>query len=97
MAKIQCGVKPKDGVVDTVTQAEGGEQSDPLMPALQVLQSQLRDDERLFCRVLTGSCQCNLWDSAERVVPPLFHPHPPRKNTGLEQWHRRDAGCCTDP
>ena len=47
----------QDGVVHTITQAEGGEQGDPLMPvlfalgqhpALQALQSQLRDDERLF-------------------------------------------------
>ena len=41
----------------TITQAEGGEQGDPLMPALfslgahpalQALQAQLQEDERLF-------------------------------------------------
>ena len=47
----------QDGVVHTITQAEGGEQGDPLMPALfslgahpalQALQAQLQQDERLF-------------------------------------------------
>ena len=47
----------QEGVVHTIVQAEGGEQGDPLMPALfslgqhpalQVVQSQLQDGERLF-------------------------------------------------
>ena len=47
----------QDGVVHTITQVEGGEQGDRLMPALfslgahpalQALQAQLREDERLF-------------------------------------------------
>ena len=47
----------QDGVVHTITQAEGGEQGDPLMPALfslgahpalLALQAQLQEDERLF-------------------------------------------------
>ena len=47
----------QDGIVHTIMQAEGGEQGDPPMPALhalgqhpalQALQAQLQDDERLF-------------------------------------------------
>ena len=47
----------QDGVVHPISQAEGGEQGDPLMPALfslgahpalQALQAQLQEDERLF-------------------------------------------------
>ena len=42
----------QDGVEHTITQAEGGEQGDPLMPALfsalQALQAQLQEDERFF-------------------------------------------------
>ena len=47
----------QDGIVHTIMQAEGGEQGDPFMPALfalgqhpalQALQAQLQDDERLF-------------------------------------------------
>ena len=94
-------------VSSTQSQAEGGGQRDPLMLSspsdntlLQALQSQLRGDERLFVFidvVFAGSCQCNPWDSAERVVPPFIHPRPPRENPSLEQgraatWHRRDAG-----
>ena len=60
-----------------------------------------RDDDRVFaflddrCVVCSqGSCQCNQWDSAERVVPPLIHPRPPEKprfGTGRRLLHDPEA------
>ena len=52
-------------------------------PALQSVQAQLQDDE--VRRVCARSGQCDPWGFAERDVPPLFHPCPPRANPRLEQ------------
>ena len=86
----------QDGVVHTITQAEGGEQGDPFMPALfslgahpalQALQAQLQEDERLFAFMPSSVC-CRMRFS---------HPCSPWENTSLEQrrrgadWHRGDG------
>ena len=92
----------QDGVVRTITQAEGGEQGDPLMRALFPLgahpgtsglasttsgrRAHLRILRRRVCCVFAGSGQCHLWTTAECAL-----------HTGLEQrrrgavWHRGDG------
>ena len=109
----------QDGVVHTITQAEGGEQGDPLMPALfargqhpalQVLQSELRDDERLFaflddmyvvCSPDRVSAICGILQNV------LFHHSSLRVHHGKTQvWNREGLAprgidvmpsCCTGP
>ena len=88
------------GVVHDVVQGEGGEQGDPLMPALFALgqhralvavQERLRPDEHLLAflgrylhRMQAGS-RCPLPRHVEgSVVAPREHPDPPQQNTGLE-------------
>ena len=87
-----CLWEDQQGTVHTILQAEGGEQGDPFMPALfslgqhpalQAVQAQLQDGERLFAFLdVYAVCFMAL---AACTLCPFFDPGPQRKT---QVWNR---------